>query len=209
MPAIGLDTIFTGLKAADGSVLTGDKGLSESGVYEIDTNKANFNLGSKTANITNLSGTTTKIAGNNEVVDVSKGPASPQVAIDSNMINPKILNKLLGRVEIAGGGWTEGNENTESGLIIVTREPIAQTKLYYCFGRGTMAQASQNIQTNTDTAQTREDDNLTFTALGYKQFNNGKPFAIFWEKQEGFDEKAVFDTVFPGQTFIKDSSKKV
>ena len=203
MAVIGLTTIYTGLKDLDGTVITGDKGVHESGIFEIDTNKKNLNLGSKSFNITNLAGTQTKISGNNETVDVSNGPASPSVAIDSNMVNPLKLNQLLGRQKLDGGGSTEGEETQEVGLIGVAVDPIKHSRVFYCFGRGIMTQASQNMQTNTDTAQTREDDNLTFTALTYDKFN-GKPFAVFWEGDPDFNEKAMFDLVFPGQTLITD-----
>ncbi|CCI81636.1 phage tail protein [Lactobacillus hominis] len=204
MAVVGLTTIYAGLKDLDGSVITGENGVDKTGIFEIDTDKSHYNLGSKTFNITNLSGTNTKISGNNEVVDISKGPAAPQVAIDSNMVNPIKLNQLLGRQKLTGGGWTEGEETQEIGLIGVSVDPITHSKIYWCFGRGTLTQATQNMQTNTDTAQTREDDNLTFTALSYDKFNK-KPYAVFWEKNEGFNAKAMFDLVFPGQTLVTDS----
>ena len=57
MATLGLNMLYTGIKADDGStVIDADKGLSAAGVYPVDTSKANGNLGTKTANITGLSG---------------------------------------------------------------------------------------------------------------------------------------------------------
>ena len=206
MATIGLKTIYTGIKLPNGSVALDDQGVDPTGIFEIDTNKENGNLGSKSFNITNLTGTTTKIVGNNEIVDTSVGSSSPTVAIDSNMINPEKLNKLLGRVQLGDGGWAPGKTPVEVGLIGVAEDPIYHSRIFYCFGRGTLAKTTQNIQTNTDTAQTREDDNLTYTAMSYDKFNS-EPYAVYWEKNKDFSLKKMFDRVFPGQTFIKDPAQ--
>lgn len=202
MAAIGLKMLYAGLKAADGSaVLDVDQGLSATGVYALDTDKSKGNLGTKSANITGLSGTPTKISGNNEVVDVSNPPSAPSVAVDSNLINYLVKEKILGRVSNGKGGYIDADKPVECGLIIESQSPITYKSIYYCFGRGVFNETAQNIETNTDTAETREDDNLTFTALNYAPFS-GKPYAVFHEDDPKFDKKAMFDEVFPGQTYI-------
>lgn len=206
MATIGLKTIYTGIKLPNGSVALDDQGVDPTGIFEIDTKKENGNLGSKSFNITNLAGTTIKVVGNNEIVDASVGSSSPTVAIDSNMINPEKLNKLLGRVQLGDGGWAPGKTIVEVGLIGVAEDPIYHSRIFYCFGRGTLAKTTQNIQTNTDTAKTREDDNLTYTAMSYDKFNS-EPYAVYWEKNKDFSLKKMFDRVFPGQTFIKDPAQ--
>lgn len=200
MAVQGLRTIYVALKDASGKTLTGEDGLSESGVYEIDTVKANGNLGSRTANISNMSGTTTKIPGNNQVVDVETGDAAPTVAIDSNAINPTVLQKLLGKEKSASGAWIPKDGTTESALLIETQDRVTLKRVWFAFGRGIMSQASQNIQTNTDTAKTSEDDNITFTAEGYNLWNN-KTFATYYESDESFDIKSMFKEVFPASTY--------
>lgn len=206
MAVQGLRTIYVGLKDASGQTLTGADGLSESGVYEIDTVKANGNLGSKTANITNLAGNTAKISGNNQTVDVEVGDASPQVAIDSNAVNHTVLQKLLGREQSkATGAWIQKDGTTESGLIVETQDRVTLKRVWFCFGRGIMTQPSQNVSTNTDTAKTSEDDNLTFTAEGYKPWNN-KAFATYYEGDDNFDISKMFADVFPGASYKPDGT---
>ena len=105
MANIGLKMLYVAVKNEDGTtVVDAVKGVSETGVYAIDTNKSHMNLGAKTANISNLSGTPTKITGNNEVVDVTNPPASPTVAITANLINPEVKQKLLGRAQLSDSG---------------------------------------------------------------------------------------------------------
>lgn len=201
MATVGLDMVYVGLKNPDGTVITGvENGLSASGVFPIDTNKKNGNLGTKSANITGLAGTINKISGNNQTVDVTSPIASPSVAIDANRINNKQKNMLLSREQMDNGGWVEKDEQTEVGMIVQTRSPITMKSMYVAFGRGFMSESGINIQTNTDTAQTREDDNLTYTALSYSRFN-GKTYAVFDEEDESFDIQKVFDAVFPGNLY--------
>ncbi|MBN7275506.1 phage tail protein [Ligilactobacillus pobuzihii] len=204
MAGIGLKMLYVGKKDTDGKVLTDEKeGLDSTGIFLLDTDKKNLNLGTKTANITGLSGTITKIDGNNETVDTSNPPASPSVAIDANLINYAKKNLMLGRVKNDIGGWFDGDVLPECGLIVESQSPITLKSVYYCFGRGNFTEAGQNVQTNTSTAETREDDNLTYSALTYPAFNKGKPFAVFYEDDPDFDKAKMMDLVFPGQTRYK------
>ena len=82
---------------------------------------------------------------------------------------------------------------------IESQSPITLKSAYFAFGRGTMAEASHNIQTNTDTAETREDDNLTYTALSYDGFE-GKAYKFYDSNDSKFDVQKMFDCVFPGNT---------
>lgn len=202
MANIGLKMLYTALKNDDGTtIIDATKGLSQSGVWAFDTNKSHLGLGVQTANISNLSGTPTKINGNNEVVDISNPPSSPTVAITANLINPEVKQKLLGRVQNASGIWVDGDKPAYAGLIIVSQSPVTLEDVYYCFGLGEFTETTQNVQTNTDTAETRESDTLTFTSIGYDGFN-GKNYGFARAGQDGFDKQKLFDTVFPGQTFV-------
>lgn len=202
MANIGLKMLYVGIKNEDGTVSTDAvSGVSTSGVYAIDTNKSHMNLGAQTANISNLSGNPVKISGNNEVVDVTNPPSSPSVAITANLINPEVKQKILGRKLLDSGIWVDQDKPVYSGLIIETQSPITLESVFYCFGMGEFNETTQNVQTNTDTAETRESDTLTFTSMNYSKFN-GKNYAFAREGAEGFDKAKLFDTVFPGQTFV-------
>lgn len=206
MAVVGLRTIYVGLKDSKGQTVVGSAGLSETGVFEIDTVASNGNLGSRTANISGLAGTINKIAGNNQIVKVEAGDAAPTVAIDSNAINHTVLQKLLGREQSASGAWVPKEGVTESALLIETQDRITLKRVWYGFGRGIMTQGSQNVQTNTDTNKTPENDNLTFTAEGYANWND-KSFATFYEDDPAFDIKKVFKDVFPGSTYDPTTGK--
>lgn len=210
MANIGLKRLYVWLVGNNGKVIAdATKGLSTDGIYVIDTNSNDGNLGTKTANITGLSGTPTKITGNNVVVAVTNPPSAPSVAIDANAINFAIKQKILGRVETSVKGvYTDGVILPDAGLIIESTSPTTGQSVFYCFGRGKFTEASQNVQTNTDTAETREDDNLTFTALGTPQFPNESAVAFADASQSGFTKQGLFDLVAPGQTLVTASTDK-
>lgn len=202
MANIGLKMLYVALKNEDGTtIVDATKGLSETGVYAIDTNKSHMNLGAQTANISALSGTPTKINGNNEVVDISNPPSSPTVAITANLINPEVKQKILGRQQLSNGIWVDSDKPTYAGLMIVSQSPITLEDVYYSFGLGIFTETTQNVQTNTDTAETRESDTLTFTSMGFSYFD-GKNYGFARAGQDSFDKVKLFDTVFPGQTFV-------
>lgn len=202
MASIGLKMVYVGVKGDDGqTIVDATQGVSDKGVYPIDTNKDHQNLGTKTANITALSGNPVKITGNNEVVDVTNPPSSPQVAFDMNAINPAVREKILGRQANGIGGYIDSDKPVDCGVIIESQQPVTMKSVYFCFGRGNFNETTHNIGTDTDTAETRDDDTLTFTSLGYDGFG-GKPFAIFYESDSKFDKQKMFDLVFPGQKLV-------
>lgn len=211
MANIGLKRAYVWLLDANNKVLTAEKGgLSADGVYVIDTDANKGNLGMRQANITGLSGTPTKIPGNDVVVAVSNPPSAPSVAIQANAINFEVVNKLLGRVETSVPGvYVDGNATVpNAGLIIESTSPTTGKSVFYGFGIGKFTQTQQNVQTNTDTAETRENDELTFTALGYPGFPDESPVAFADASVSGFTKSAFFDMVAPGQTLVSGSSDK-
>lgn len=208
MANIGLTRLYVWKWGTNGKVAMTDEGLSADGVWVLDTTRENGNLGAKTANITGLSGTPTKITGNNEVVDVTNPPSAPSVAIDANAMNFVVKQKILGRQELSAKGvYADSTTIPDCGLAIESYSPTTGKPVFYVFPRGKFTEASQNVQTNTDTAETREDDNLTFTALGYDGLG-GQAYATADASQAGFSKQALFDLVAPGQTLVTASSDK-
>ena len=103
MAVVGVKLVKLALVDENQQILTGDKGLSDDGIYVVD----NKDLGTKTANITGLAGTITKLYGNNTAQDVTVGTAAPSVALDINNLDFIIDQKLKGFVSDGKGGWTD------------------------------------------------------------------------------------------------------
>ncbi|WP_461241091.1 phage tail protein [Paucilactobacillus sp. N302-9] len=168
-------------------------GLSEDGVVQIDSTM----FGTKTANITNLEGAATKVDGNNATQDVIIGPASPAVAFDFNNLNWEVLQAALGNKSDGKGGFQYQGTKPHIAVLIKTQSLDRKQSIYYGFANGIMSKPSQNIATDTSTAQTRQDDNITYTALGANAWD-GQPVKTWNSGTTGFDEPSMLKEVFGG-----------
>ena len=176
-------------------ILTSDQGLSTNGILEVDSSM----LGTKTANISNMEGQATKISGNNAVQDVLIAPGSPTVALDFNNLDFEIKQKLLGFKSDTKGGYVMQGDKPHVALLIETETLDRKNSIYFGFANGIMQENAQNIATDTDTAQTRNDDNMTYNALSAKAFK-GEPLKKYFSGAEGFKEADMLKEVFGGYT---------
>ena len=196
MAIVGLKMVTLALvDAKTQNLITGAQGLSETGVIEVDSSM----LGTKTANISNMEGQATKISGNNAVQDVLIAPGSPTVALDFNNLDFEIKQKLLGFKSDSKGGYVMQGDKPHVALLIETETLDRKKSIYFGFANGIMQENAQNVATDTDTAQTRNDDNMTYNALSAKAFN-GEPLKKYYSGAEGFQEANMLKEVFGGYT---------
>ena len=171
------------------------QGLSANGILEVDSSM----LGTKTANISNMEGQATKIPGNNAVQDVLIGPGSPTVALDFNNLDFEVKQKLLGFKSDGQGGYVMQGDKPHVALLIETETLDRKNSIYFGFANGIMQENAQNIATDTDTAQTRNDDNMTYNALSAKAFN-GEPLKKYYSGATSFEKNNMLAEVFGGYT---------
>ena len=176
-------------------ILTSDQGLSTNGILEVDSSM----LGTKTANISNMEGQATKISGNNAVQDVLIAPGSPTVALDFNNLNFEVKQKLLGFKSDTKGGYVMQGDKPHVAMLIETETLDRKNSIYFGFANGIMQENAQNIATDTDTAQTRNDDNMTYNALSAKAFG-GEPLKKYYSGASGFKKDDMLKEVFSGYT---------
>ena len=196
MAIVGLKMVRLALvDAKTQNLITGAQGLSETGVIEVGSDM----LGTKTANISNMEGQATKISGNNAVQDVLIAPGSPTVALDFNNLDFEIKQKLLGFKSDTKGGYVMQGDKPHVALLIETETLDRKKSIYFGFANGIMQENAQNVATDTDTAQTRNDDNMTYNALAAKNFN-GEPLKKYYSGADGFKEADMLKEVFGGYT---------
>ena len=196
MAIVGLKMVTLALvDAKTQNLITGDQGLSETGVIEVDSSM----LGTKTANISNMEGQATKISGNNAVQDVLIAPGSPTVALDFNNLDFEIKQKLLGFKSDTKGGYVMQVDKPHVAMLIETETLDRKNSIYFGFANGIMQENAQNIATDTDTAQTRNDDNMTYNALSAKAFK-GEPLKKYYSGATGFQKTDMLKEVFGGYT---------
>ena len=176
-------------------VIKDAQGLSETGVIEVGADM----LGTKTANISNMEGQATKISGNNAVQDVLIAPGSPTVALDFNNLDFEIKQKLLGFKSDSKGGYVMQGDKPHVAMLIETETLDRKNSIYFGFANGIMQENAQNIATDTDTAQTRNDDNMTYNALSAKAFK-GEPLKKYYSGASGFQKTDMLKEVFGGYT---------
>ena len=196
MAIVGLKMVRLALvDAKTQNLITGAQGLSETGVIEVGSDM----LGTKTANISNMEGQASKIPGNNAVQDVLIAPGSPTVALDFNNLDFEIKQKLLGFKSDSKGGYVMQGDKPHVALLIETETLDRKKSIYFGFANGIMQENAQNIATDTDTAQTRNDDNMTYNALSAKAFG-GEPLKKYFSGATGFQKTDMLKEVFGGYT---------
>ena len=194
MAIVGLKMVTLALvDAKTQQIIKSDQGLSQTGIVEVGAEM----LGTKTANISNMEGQATKISGNNAVQDVLIAPGSPTVALDFNNLDFEVKQKLLGFKSDTKGGYVMQVDKPHVALLIETETLDRKKSIYFGFANGIMQENAQNIATDTDTAQTRNDDNMTYNALSAKAFN-GEPLKKYFSGADGFQKADMLKEVFGG-----------
>ncbi|WP_282667835.1 phage tail protein [Lactococcus cremoris] len=191
MATKGLKMVTLALLDTKGAIVKGETGLSTNGVFPITDEM----LGTKTANITNLSSAPTMIYGNDGQVDADIAKGTPSVSFDFNGLPVAVKNKLLGRVNDTKGGYTQGNIPKVAVLIQTTTIGTGKPQ-YVGFGAGKMNETAMNLQTNTN-AVVRVDDALTFTAFSVSRWG-GESVKFFDGGDSKFTEDSMMKDVFNG-----------
>ena len=193
MAVVGLKLVTLALLDDKNQVVTGNAGLSENGLFPI----TNDMLGTKEANISNITSSPTMIYGNDSQTDASIAKGTPSVAFDFNSLPAAVKNKILGRVNDGKGGYTQGKMPHVAALIQTT-EISSLNAQYIGFASGVMNETAQNLQTNTN-AESRVDDALTYTAFGVSRWN-GEAIKFYDGGDANFSEDGMYAEVFAGYT---------
>ncbi|EJN93121.1 phage tail protein [Oenococcus oeni] len=192
MATVGLKLVQLALVGPDGKILTdATTGLSANGVYAVDSGV----FSAKTANITGLETASTKVYGNNRVVDLQHAGGNASVALDFNALPHDILMKILGQVSDSKGGYTQGDK-PKVAMLITTDALAEDGQVYFGFRQGEIINPDFNNGTDT-TADTRNDDNLTYTPLDNADWNNN-PGKVWYSNETGFTQDIMLADVFQG-----------
>lgn len=189
MAIAGLKLITLALRDKNGALLTGDAGLSESGIFEVTTAM----LGAKLANITNISANGTAIYGNNTKVDQTQTKGEPSVALDFNDLPFDVKQKLLGRVSDGKGGYLQ-ETRPRVAMTIETQTIDRKNSIYFGFANGEVQETAANVQTDTNN-EVRFDDALTFTSFGVEEWKN-EAMKVYFSGDAKFDKTAMQADVF-------------
>ncbi|WEB03907.1 phage tail protein [Streptococcus anginosus] len=193
MAIVGLKMVTLALVDDNQKLIKGAEGLSESGIIEIDDKM----WGSKTANITNLEGSVTKVPGNNKVQDVYTAPGAPQIAFDFNNLAFDVKQKIKGYKSDGKGGYVYQGSKPHVAVLIESQTLDRKHSVFFGFGDGIFQETTQNVGTDTDTAQTRQDDNMTYNALTTQAFGD-ETHKIYYSGTSNFSKENMLKEVFGG-----------
>ncbi|OIL99443.1 phage tail protein, partial [Oenococcus oeni] len=160
-------------------------------VYAVDSGV----FSAKTANITGLEAASTKVYGNNRVVDLQHTKGDSSVALDFNALPHDILMKILGQVSDGKGGYTQGDK-PKVAMLITTDALAEDGQVYFGFRQGEIINPDFNNGTDT-TTDTRNDDNLTYSPLDNPDWNNN-PGKLWYSNETGFTQDIMLADVFQG-----------
>ena len=192
MAQVGLKHTYLALIGADGKILKGDAGLTADGLYT-----SNFkDLGTASANITNISTNGTQVFGDNGMVDVTKAKSFPQVAGVWNNLPFDIKAKLLGRESDGAGGYVQSLDLPQVALIVESETIDRKNSIFYAFANGQMSETAVNAQTD-NANESRVTDALTYQSFGVDAWN-GQGMKMFFSGDAKFDKTKMLAEVTGG-----------
>lgn len=174
------------------AIVPKEKSVLGADILEIDETF----FGTKTANITGIEGTLSKVYGNNVQMDAMVGGSAPAIALDINNLGFEISQGLVGRLSDGKGGFVSDGSKPHFAVSVESQTLDRKESVFFNFGNGLFTAPTQNVGTDTEN-QTRQDDNLTFTALSTKAFNK-EPFKPYFTGDKGFDMANMYKETFGG-----------
>ncbi|NMV48371.1 hypothetical protein FOL80_01410 [Lactobacillus reuteri] len=192
----GIKKAWVGLKTADGrNLATGDSGLSQNGIYELDHNV----LGVASAELKGLDGSKLeKISGNNTVQYSYADPLNPQATISINNMPMEALAKLVG-MEKQGTGWQMADTKPVGFFVVQAPSMTTNDSVYFAFPSGNFLMGDKKLDTDTDTKKTPVTDQLTFAAIDDPNIND--LYRIYSTADPDWkDEDTMFKELFPNYT---------
>ncbi|WP_273752063.1 phage tail protein [Leuconostoc mesenteroides] len=191
-----------------GVVLTGANGIykytdkattDKTGIFDVTVDNS---FGVASVALTNLSGSTTDIFGNNKLVAKSAGKGNAQSVITINALPNEIKMAVLGMPSDSKGGFTitgKADPNNRVAFLAESAESFDINKpLYIGMYMGTASETSHTLTSN-NTNDNRSTDAITIAHLERGDDGFGK---YFYSSAPKFDKSAmladVFKTVVPG-----------
>lgn len=198
--SFGIDYVIFGVVDDAGKLLTGDKGVSETGIVLVDGDGE----GATTANVTNIEAAGTEQYANNQVKRIAHGLSRPQVALTMLDLDLKLTNSLLGYdMDKTGGAVLRSGSKPNVAMLIASHD-FKDNYHYVGFANGEMIEPTLNHGTNN---ANETDANATFTYQALAPIpdgtfvdanGNSQPMKIWNSGLTGFNSAAMLKEVFGG-----------
>ncbi|MCJ1993802.1 hypothetical protein GYN24_04315 [Lactococcus piscium] len=202
MAIVGLKKTYLALiDKTTGKILSGADGLTTDGLYKSN----NKDLGTKGANITNISTNGTQIFGDNNLTDVTSSKSFPQVAGVWNNLPFDVKQKIKGELSDGKGGYVQSQDLPQVALIVESETLDRANSVFYAFANGQITESAVNIQTDT-AAEVRVDDTLTYQSFGFEAWKN-QGMKTFFSGDTVFKKEDMLKEVFGGYVATSTTGK--
>lgn len=200
--SFGIDYVIFGIVDDEGKLITGDSGVSSTGIVLVDGD----GQGATTANVTNIEAAGTEQYANNQVKRIAHGLSRPQVALTMLDLDFELSNKMLGYDMDKTGGAVLRNGTKPNVAMLIASHDFNNNYHYLGFANGEMIEATMNHGTNN---ANETDANATFTYQALAPIPDGifadangssQPMKIWNSGLTGFDSAAMLKEVFGGYT---------
>lgn len=202
MATLGIAGAKLALVDKKGVVLTGANGIykytdqattDKTGIFDVTVDNS---FGVASVALTNLSGSTTDVFGNNKLVYKSAGKGNAQSVLTINALPNEIKMAVLGMPSDGKGGFTitgMADPNNRVAFLAESAEAFDVKKpVYIGMYMGTASEASHTLTSN-NTNDNRATDAITIAGLERGDDGFGK---YFFSSAPKFDNSAMLADVF-------------
>lgn len=200
--SLGIAGAKLALVDKNGGVLTGANGIykytdkattDKTGIFDVTVDNS---YGVASVALTNLTGSTTDIFGNNKLVAKSAGKGNAQSVITINALPNEIKMAVLGMPSDSKGGFTitgKADPNNRVAFLAESAESFDINKpVYVGMYMGTASEASHTLTSN-NASDNRATDAITIAGLERGDDGFGK---YFFSSAPKFDKSAMLADVF-------------
>lgn len=193
MAIVGLKKTYLALiDKKTGKIIDGEDGLTEDGLYMSNAK----DLGTSSANITNMATNGTQIFGDNMLTDVTQAKSFPQVAGVWNNLPFDVKAKIKGEKGDGKGGYVQSQDLPQVALIVESETIDRANSIFYAFANGQVTETAVNIQTD-NAAENRVTDALTYQSLGFDAWNS-QGMKTFYSGDTEFTKEGMLAEVMGG-----------
>ncbi len=200
--SLGIAGVKLALVNNKGVVLTGTNGIykytdqassDKTGIFDVTVDNS---FGVASVALTNLTGSTTDVFGNNKLVAKSAGKGAAQSVLTINALPNEIKMAVLGMPSDSKGGFTiagKADPNNRVAFLAESAESFDINKpVYIGMYMGTASESSQTLTSN-NANDNRATDAITIAHLERGNDGFGK---YFFSSAKGFDKTTMEKDVF-------------
>lgn len=177
-------------------------GIGKDGVY-LAVNK---DVGVIEAKISGIEQKGTAVYANNGIGRYSYGAQEPSMTLNALDMDYDVYNKIKGYESDGKGGYILSSKSKPHVAVLVASQDYDGNLVYLAFANSNVVETALDKKTDNTKAQ---DDSISLEIDALSPLKDGvfadsqgsqKPFKVYFSRESGFDEAAMYKEVFGGYT---------